>query len=313
MASGLPFPLPWHLIILNVYYVLLAIVICRYDKRHKEVNDHIKARTGGEMVTLDDLNHRPPPGVKYLVANLPEVEFPLTKIPPHIIPCGPMIRPAPSVAEVDRDLAGWIAGDPTVYINLGTHAKTTERTAIEIAKSIHHLLNIAAHHTDSPDTKLPLSRIRILWKLTRKPPHYDDTSIRLILGPYLDTDRVRIIPWLVPEPSSLLSEPNLICAVHHGGANSFLEAVAAGVPQVVLPVWIDCFDYANRAELLGIGLWGNRTARPRCVASELAPVLVRAVFGGGAGEMRRRAGELARVCARDPGRMVAARSIFGEI
>lgn len=277
------------------------------------MNDYVKAHTGGKMVTLDDLNRRPPPGVKYLVANLPEVEFPLTKIPPHIIPCGPMIRPAPSVAEVDRSLADWIAGGPTVYINLGTHAKTTERTAVEIAISINHLLEVASQHTNTSDTKLALSSLRVLWKLTRKPPLYDNTSIALILGEHLAADRVRILPWLVPEPSSLLSEPGLIWAVHHGGANSFLEAVAAGVPQVVLPVWIDCFDYTNRAELLGIGLWGNKTARPRYVAAELAPVLMRAVFGDDAREMRERARELARVCARDPGRVVAARSILGEI
>lgn len=297
-----------------MYYVLLAIVICRYDRRHREVSRYIKAHTGGEMVTLDDLNQRPPPGVKYLVANLPELEFPLSKIPPHIIPCGPMIRPAASVAEVDAGLAEWIAAGPTVYINLGTHAKTTERTAVEIARSIAHLLAAADRHADSSaDEKLPLSRLRVLWKLTRKPPLYDDAPLRPVLGPYLPADRVRILPWLAPEPSSLLASPRLVCAVHHGGANSFLEAAAAGVPQVVLPVWIDCFDYANRAELLGVGLWGNRGARPRCVAEELGPVLVEAVFGAGAAERRRRAGELARVCARDPGRMVAARAILGEI
>jgi hypothetical protein len=313
VASGLPFPLPWHLIILNLYYVLLAILICRYDKHHNEVNDYIKAHTGGSMVTLDDLNQRPPPGVKYIVANLPEVEFPLTKIPPHIIPCGPIIRPALSVTDVDQDLADWLAGGPTVYINLGTHAKTTEATAVEIARSIHFLLEKANRHIDEPDSKLPLSRLRVLWKLTRKPPDYDNTAIRQAIGQQIDADRVRIVPWLAPEPSALLEEHTVICAVHHGGANSFLEAVAAGVPQVVLPVWIDCFDFANRAEVLGVGLWGNRTARPRCVARELGPVLVESVFGAGARGRTRRAREMAGVCARDPGRMVAARTILGEI
>lgn len=267
------------------------------------------------MVTLDDLNQRPPPGVKYLVANLPEVEFPLTKIPPHIIPCGPIIRPAPAVKEVDPELAAWLALGPTVYISLGTHAKTTERTAVEIAKSIRVLLDRAMgwRGGDGGDEKVPWERLQVLWKLTRKAPCYDDERMRDVLGRDIDSGRVRIVDWIAPEPSSLLEERNVVCAVHHGGANSFLEAVAAGVPQVVLPVWIDCFDYANRAEVLGIGLWGNRKARPRCEARELAPVLVEAVFGAGAEGRRARARELKRVCERDPGRMVAARSIMGEI
>lgn len=29
---------------------------------------------------------------------------------------------------------------------------------------------------------------------------------------------------------------------------------------MVLPMWWDCFDFAARAEYLGIGVWGNRKA-----------------------------------------------------
>lgn len=48
---------------------------------------------------------------------------------------------------------------------------------------------------------------------------------------------------------------------------------SAGVPQIILGVWADTYDYANRAELLGIGRWGNINACPRWSVSELSPIL----------------------------------------
>jgi UDP:flavonoid glycosyltransferase YjiC (YdhE family) len=48
---------------------------------------------------------------------------------------------------------------------------------------------------------------------------------------------------------------------------------SAGVPQVILGVWADTYDYANRAELLGVGRWGNIKACPRWSVSELTPIL----------------------------------------
>lgn len=49
---------------------------------------------------------------------------------------------------------------------------------------------------------------------------------------------------------------------------------SAGVPQIVLPVWADTYDYAYRAEMLGVGRWGNKTACPRWSAAEFGDVLV---------------------------------------
>ncbi|KAK3329843.1 glycosyltransferase family 1 protein [Apodospora peruviana] len=311
IASGLPFPLPWYYVLLNIYYVLLAIAICRWDRKSREVKRYIKDYTAGEMVSLEDLNRRPPPGVKYLVANLPEIEFALKTIPPHIIPCGPITRPVTRpVTESDPHLARWLDRGPTVYINLGTHAKTTEATAIEMAKSLAFLLRLARQR--GGEKKEVDGSLQVLWKLTRK-GDYGNDSIGMVLRDVQDA--VRIVEWVAPEPSAVLAHRNVICAVHHGGANSFLEAVTAGLPQIVLPVWIDCFDYANRAEVLEIGRWGNRTARPRCVATELGPVLVGVIFGPGAAKYKENAEALARLCGRDlePGRIKAARTILAEI
>ncbi|KAK0734499.1 hypothetical protein B0T26DRAFT_670790 [Lasiosphaeria miniovina] len=312
IASGLPFPIPWCYVLLNIYYVALALAICWGDRRLREVKQYIRDYTAGDMISLEDLNQRPPPGVKYLVANLPDLEFPLQTSPPHIIPCGPILRPAEPISQADPDLASWLSRGPTVYINLGTHAKTTEGTAVEIAKSVALLLREAAQETGEEKMKEKLAGLQVLWKLTRK-GQYDNRRLAQVLGQEMEQDRVRIVGWVKAEPPAVLAHGGIVCAVHHGGANSFLEAVAAGVPQVVLPVWIDCFDFANRCEFLGVGRWGNKSTPPRCRAPELSPVLVDVVLGPKSAGYRARAAELARLCAREPGRTKAARVILGEI
>jgi UDP:flavonoid glycosyltransferase YjiC (YdhE family) len=41
--------------------------------------------------------------------------------------------------------------------------------------------------------------------------------------------------------------------VHHGGIGSMSQALAAGVPQVIMPMGFDQFDNAARVERLGVG------------------------------------------------------------
>jgi UDP:flavonoid glycosyltransferase YjiC (YdhE family) len=89
---------------------------------------------------------------------------------------------------------------------------------------------------------------------------------------------------------------------------------SAGVPQVVLPVWIDCFDFANRAEMLGIGLWGNKSTVPKNSASELGPAMIEVLLGSRSNVMRNQARDLAEVCRREgEGRVIAARAVMQQI
>lgn len=83
---------------------------------------------------------------------------------------------------------------------------------------------------------------------------------------------------------------------------------------MVLPVWIDCFDFANRAELLGIGVWGNKSSVPLNSSKELGPALLEVVLGSRADSMRFRAKDLAEICHEEGGgRYIAARKIFEQI
>jgi vancomycin aglycone glucosyltransferase len=53
--------------------------------------------------------------------------------------------------------------------------------------------------------------------------------------------------------------PRLAAVVHHGGAGTTVTAAAAGVPQVVLPMFSDQFYFAGRVRALGIGSSGTLT------------------------------------------------------
>ncbi|KAK8010012.1 UDP-glucoronosyl and UDP-glucosyl transferase family protein [Apiospora arundinis] len=337
LASGLPYPIPWYLVPLNLYFMLYIVLYIIITQPTRRLTHYVRQHTeqpAATPLTLNLLNRFPPRGVKYLVANLPELEFPNLRIPSHLVPCGPMVRPAPSVAEVDQDLAAWLARGPTVYINTGTLHQMTEWDALEIARALRELFdkaNVRAEpysdtEKEEKEAKREKSRprvtsggnLQVLWKLTKRgayPAAEKGSRIHSVLEDELDSDRVRIVPWLHPEPSSILAERSIVCSVHHGGANSFLEAVNAGVPHIVLPVWIDCFDFANRAELLGIGRWANRRTLPLNSARELGPALVDVVLSKrNSQEMRRRAEELAKICGREGGgRVVAARNIMEEI
>lgn len=48
-----------------------------------------------------------------------------------------------------------------------------------------------------------------------------------------------------------------------------------GVPQVILPQWIDLYDYAQLVEYLGIGIWGCREMSPNWTSSCLAAAFLR--------------------------------------
>lgn len=101
-------------------------------------------------------------------------------------------------------------------------------------------------------------------------------------------------------------------------------AYRAGVPQVVLAMWYDTFDYATRVEYLGIGVYGNRHKGHSCVIDNenyVAPNLIDGEeFGaallktigrekGDADAMRQKTKQLGEVCRKSGGRIESARII----
>lgn len=68
--------------------------------------------------------------------------------------------------------------------------------------------------------------------------------------------------------------PRAAAIVHHGGIGTTLHALAAGIPQVVTPMFDDQFYNARRAEQLGVGvLLRRREWHPEGIANALTRLL----------------------------------------
>jgi UDP:flavonoid glycosyltransferase YjiC (YdhE family) len=50
--------------------------------------------------------------------------------------------------------------------------------------------------------------------------------------------------------------------------------ISAGIPQIVLALWFDTFDFAERVELLGIGINGSKHSAPKIDPEFLGKALV---------------------------------------
>ncbi|KAF5708583.1 UDP-glycosyltransferase 84B2 [Fusarium globosum] len=318
-CSALPYPIPWSLIPWNICFGFVAGYTLLTDTRlkktteilRKEVDSSIALMTMMELGVLTPA----PPNLPILVASSPDIDYPFSIIPPQLTSCGPIIRAAPPIHEVDADLGAWLGQGPTVYVNLGTHHKSNPTEAHEMSKAFKKVLE----HADAMHTAgKPL---QILWKLGRVPDEEGNAPKRdsytgewaLVtdeLQAYIKRDRVRITDWLVAEPKSVLESQSIACSVSHGGANSFYEALCSGIPQVLLPAWTDCYDFANRVELLGIGRWANKEAKPRWKEDELAGALLEILFEPESAGMRKRAGEIASRHPEWKGRQMAAREIL---
>ncbi|KAI9744296.1 MAG: hypothetical protein M1818_002448 [Claussenomyces sp. TS43310] len=248
----------------------------------------------------------------YLVPSTPETDYPCY-IPPNVTGCGPILLPTLPVSKDDPSLQSWLERAPTVLINLGTHIRMSDAMAREFAAGLKIVLD------RKPD-------LQILWKLktsgglampskVKSGSGFQGEGIQkeslAAISAEVSCDRVRIVEWMSVSPLAVLQTGRIVCSVHHGGANSFHEALSAGVPHVVLPCWLDTLEFANRVEWLGIGVYGSRSATPSVEGHELSHALMK-VLGGGieAAQMKRKARELAHVSGKVGGRKKASRKIL---
>jgi len=97
----------------------------------------------------------------------------------------------------------------------------------------------------------------------------------------------------------------------HLSKATLLTVISTGVPQVVLPVWVDLYDFATRAEWLGIGIWGNKKAAPSWSSEELSASILRTLGDGEeATRIRKNARDLADfIEKKGVGRSLAAQEI----
>ncbi|KAI8162932.1 hypothetical protein K4K49_000461 [Colletotrichum sp. SAR 10_70] len=250
---------------------------------------------------------------------VPDIDFPFEVLPEFITPCGPITRAAPAISDTTQDpeMASWLSRGPTVYMNLGTHHFFDVSLAKEVALAFRRLFDLA-----KCSEPLGQGNLQVLWKMPRKTSDRDNTDpsstdflgpwkeIKSILSPEMDNDQIRILDWIIAEPKSVLESGNVVLSVNHGGSNSFHEALCTGIPQVVLPGWADCYDFAQRAEILGIGKWANRKAKPYWKRDEFGDCLEGVLFGPHAKMMQARAKDLSKRHPEGAGRLKAAEEIL---
>ncbi len=80
-----------------------------------------------------------------------------------------------------------------------------------------------------------------------------------------------------------------------------------GTPQLALPVWIDTYEYAERARHLGIGLIGNVGVAPGVESTQLGSKLLQVINDE---TIKKKAAEVGLACKRrGEGREIAAAEI----
>ena len=265
----------------------------------------------------------PEPGVTYVCPALTEIDFPFAVIPEEMLLCGPIVMPFDPLEDKDPALMKWLDNGPTVLINRGSHVVSDEKLAREMASAMRIMLD---YHDKKGSNK-----IQVLWKA--RPVGDFEKVIDEIIGKEMKEGRIKVVAWLDTEPVSILQHPNVVCTVHHGGANSFYEGIwcafsfvlwvhlnseslnRSGVPHIVLPVWYDTYDYAQRAEFLNIGIFGSKTSAPGVHAEEFGRALM-LVTGDSeeAVKFRTSAKHLKELCrAKGNGRELASEAILKEI
>lgn len=214
---------------LNILLNLVAGYALLSDRRTRAATAHLRAHVQADDLSLMTANEMgvlraPPPGLRVLCAISPDLDYPLSVVPPHLVPCGPIVR---AVAPVDGPLRAWLARGRTLYVNLGTHLKATVPEAREMAGALRYVLDRAE--------AVGYGRLQVLWKLGRKTMAGEKverdrfeggwSGVCDVLRPEVEDGRVKVTDWVDAEPKAVLESGGVVCSVNHGGANSFYEAL----------------------------------------------------------------------------------------
>jgi hypothetical protein len=157
------------------------------------------------------------PEITYLVASTEDVEYPYPNgVPPNYVLCGPMTPPKPNeqgaggVAAFDATLAAFLdrPRSRTIVFCLGSFFEYDRNDVEAVIDGLSSVLRTM------PD-------VQVLWKLAEKKA-FDDVLQSCVESQL--SDRLMVVDWIVPPLSVVLQHPNVVLAVHHGGASAFSSA-----------------------------------------------------------------------------------------
>ncbi|KAI9147368.1 Glycosyltransferase sdnJ [Paramyrothecium foliicola] len=233
MATGYSFPLPWHLVPANILYQLRLAVTAATNVRFKATKQLMMEKHSVNAITLApiDFISDPEPGLKYIVAAAPELDFPFPDLGDNVIPCGPIMKPFSDLSTSDPELSAWLKQGPTIFINLGSHRAVDENLAVEMAKALRFVL-ASAEEVARRGEKPEMAKLQILWKLKQTgmvwfkdyktySTNEPGTKVHDILGKEIDGGRIRILPWITAEPISIVDSGLLV----HGAPASTAMAI----------------------------------------------------------------------------------------
>ncbi|PCD32332.1 hypothetical protein FGRA07_09584 [Fusarium graminearum] len=292
MSSGLPFPVPWNKIpeniYLNVRFIYSVLRMPDVTAKRKALRERgLKDPINFFGMYRDD--------VPWITVTADGASIPVDYLPSNVTTTNPIVLSVAPAIEQDPVLVEWLKKTPTVLINLGSTVSYSESQASIMTQAIANVL-------DKVD-------IQILWKFNKVSTYSDD--VFLPVKQHLDSGRLKLERWLTVDPTSLLESGLIITSIHHGGANCYNEAVYAGVPHVILPLWADLYSYAALVETIGIGVWACPATSPKWTVEGLTHAFLRVLDGGEASvSMREKARELGdKIQATEKGRDVAARKV----
>ncbi|KAI0814648.1 hypothetical protein GGR55DRAFT_632668 [Xylaria sp. FL0064] len=297
LGSGIPYPVPWTRLLENIYINIRYFYAMLRMSHYTDVQKYLESKGLTHPVSWFNSRNTDAP---WFSQALPGASTPLDVIPQNVTLTGPIILSLAPAEEEAPALTEWLARAPTMLISLGSLFIWTEAHAIAMAQAIAHVLNWR-------------SDLQILWKF-RKAPYdasgatYGDDFLTP-LRPFLENGRLKIESWLDVQPVSLLETGHIVASVHHGGAGCYSEALGTGVPQVVLPQWLDHYSFAQLAEDTGVGVWGCRDASPFWETRCLRDAFITVLSGESGAPIREKAKEFGEIVQRNPGQYTAAREI----
>jgi hypothetical protein len=287
--TGFPFPLPKKLVPTNIWLTIRLAYNLIVSPVLSAKRAFLAERGIQDPIELSFVIKDTP----VLAGTMKEANIPMDVYPSYVTFCGPIALDTAPAEEQAPELVSWLKQAPTLLINLGTLFAYSEQRARTMADALSSLLS---------DTEY-----QILWKFKKVGDYSDDVFSGIQEN--IDTERVRMRTWLEADPVSLLQTGHIVLSVHHGGANSYHEAVLAGIPHMILPLWFDLYNIANTAEYIGVGIWAGREIAPEWAVDSLVDGFRSSLEGPKSLLMREKAKELGRVAKAYGGSHAAAAEI----
>ncbi|KAK8047830.1 glycosyltransferase family 1 [Apiospora saccharicola] len=273
----IPFPVPWHRIPENIYLASRFIYSVYISPQWRASAALLKERGISAPTQVRDGK------ALYIAPHIPRGTLPLEVVRSDTLGTNSIVLESAPAAQQDSELANWLQNAPTLLINLGSAYRYSEESASIMAQAI--------------QVVLAQTEVQVLWKLARDYEFGDE--FKDPLGGY----------WLPIDAMAMMETGHIIASVHHGGANSYHEALAGGVPHVVVPMWVDLYNYATLAEFTGVGVYATRGTAPDWSVEGLSSAFLAVLTGPNSAGMRERARAVAERMRRDPGSHQAAKAI----